>query len=239
MLETNFKGIWATPGPLWNSVNDALALVSKSGTGQRLLKAIAHNATKPLGKMTTDSKPPQCHVRNQDDATRRRRIAYAEGKMAASLGISAPERHLPRARSDGAEVNYSLPGHAHHAYVNWDPQRVVTSAAGATPSHIVLAHELIHALHYMSGDMRGKRTGPCNVERLGMSLAELHEEARTIGIGRYSASGVINENAIRAELGFWQRRGYSTAGDLDNLRPIPPLERVTLSDEFLEDDWPG
>ena len=65
------------------------------------------------------------------------------------------------------------------------------------PAFVALAHELVHALHHLSGDTLNER---------------MDEEARTIGAGRF-AGARISENAVRREHGLKERAYYSTPGD--------------------------
>jgi Effector protein len=61
-----------------------------------------------------------------------------------------------------------------------------------TKGFIVLAHELIHALHILSGNSRN---------------AHDEEEQFTVGLGRYEDSR-ITENALRTELGLPRRLSH-------------------------------
>jgi hypothetical protein len=75
-----------------------------------------------------------------------------------------------------------------------------------TPAWIVLAHELIHALHHLSGTAYEEVInvpGQGDVRR---------EEIWTTGLGVY-ANTRISENKFRAEVGLPQRTHYEFAGD--------------------------
>ena len=69
-----------------------------------------------------------------------------------------------------------------------------------TPAFVALAHELVHAFHYMGGDR---------------SPSRMVEEARTVGAGRY-ANTRISENAVRKEHNVALRKWYCRPGDCDN-----------------------
>ncbi|MFT4542479.1 MAG: hypothetical protein ACI841_000079 [Planctomycetota bacterium] len=80
----------------------------------------------------------------------------------------------------------------------------------ATPPYIGLAHELIHALHAVNGELRDGRSAE-DPRRFF-----LHEEARTLGIGIY-ADVPISENSFRQRDGLQQREHYCVAHDCDEL----------------------
>jgi len=82
-----------------------------------------------------------------------------------------------------------------------------------SPLHIVLGHELIHCMHYLSGDTSRYRT--TNPWAPGDSYLK-HEEARTVGLGIY-ANTRISENALRREAKLPVRTYYSAPGDCDGL----------------------
>jgi hypothetical protein len=87
-----------------------------------------------------------------------------------------------------------------------------TKAIGVqTPAFIALAHELVHALHSLSGDFLKPYSWATD--------GALTEEARTVGIGPY-AHGRITENAIRKEHGLPMRTYYSMPGDADALTAV-------------------
>lgn len=68
--------------------------------------------------------------------------------------------------------------------------QIMTSKGEATYSFIVLAHELIHSLHHVTGTRRDNE-----------------EELWTTGIGKYSDEP-MTENAIRAAFGLKLREAY-------------------------------
>lgn len=107
-------------------------------------------------------------------------------------------------------VTMALSGGGLPAIVSYNPFISYDTASLAslgvpTPAFVALAHELVHALHILGGD----RVGDADPAR-----ANLIEEARTIGCGRYENTR-ISENAIRAEHGLPLRRHYTSPGDCD------------------------
>lgn len=78
----------------------------------------------------------------------------------------------------------------------------------ARPVFIALAHELIHALHYVTGTCYRAASGGI---RDGGNTGLMEEEMRTVGLHQY-ARELPSENAIRGEHGIPLRTNY-TAGD--------------------------
>ena len=66
------------------------------------------------------------------------------------------------------------------AIARWNPSNIIAGTTIERPSYIALAHELIHCLHFMSGDCPRAPTRQFDLT-IDSGLAE--EEARTIGLG--------------------------------------------------------
>jgi Effector protein len=118
-----------------------------------------------------------------------------------------------------AGKNYRLPGTGSGSEVLYHPnaEHQYSSAIGIrTPPFVALAHELVHALHAISGEVI-KPYNWNNGSAVSSSGAIL-EEARTVGLGRYQNTR-ISENAVRREHGLLLRTYYSVVGDCNNLRP--------------------
>lgn len=88
-----------------------------------------------------------------------------------------------------------------------------------TPPFIVLAHELIHAWHGMSGMMETKDTQTITVPG-GAQYELAREEAFTVGLGPYTDTR-ISENAIRAEHRLPRRDYYGSPNDFAVFAPQP------------------
>lgn len=80
-----------------------------------------------------------------------------------------------------------------------------------TPPFVALAHELVHALHSLSGDFIKAYSWTTD--------GALIEEARTVGIGPYKGQ-TISENRVRKEHNLPLRTYYDTPGDVDTLAGI-------------------
>ena len=83
------------------------------------------------------------------------------------------------------------------------------------PSHIGLAHELIHADHNARG-VRISKWGPLNrawhshIDSSGNTKKQFVKktELKTVGLGNYNTSADITENDIRGEQGLNLRAAY-------------------------------
>jgi hypothetical protein len=141
-------------------------------------------------------------------------------------GKSSMEKTQQSTTGGGTEVrkapiagtNIRLPGSGMGSTVQYNPniEHQYTQAASVkTPPFVALAHELIHALHSISGDVTKEYSWTNGAG--GASSGAILEEARTVGLGIYKNMRIC-ENAIRREHGIPQRTYYMNPGDCDNLR---------------------
>lgn len=110
-------------------------------------------------------------------------------------------------------ANFTLPGGFSSAVAMWEPMANYSNLIPETPGYIAIGHELIHCMHFMSGDTNmynnDDEWGP------GDTYSK-HEEARTVGLGIY-ANTRISENALRREFKLKLRTYYSDPHDCDGL----------------------
>ncbi|MDH5547430.1 MAG: type III secretion system effector protein [Gammaproteobacteria bacterium] len=105
------------------------------------------------------------------------------------------------------------------AVAAFEPRANYTDILGGlrTPVYVALGHELIHCMHFMSGDTNRYKL------KNGFDSAgdtyEKHEEARTVGLGIYRNTR-ISENAIRREAGIPERLYYDVPGDCEGLTSV-------------------
>jgi hypothetical protein len=95
------------------------------------------------------------------------------------------------------------------AIARWNPSNIIAGTTIERPSYIALAHELIHCLHFMSGDCPRAPTRQFDLT-IDSGLAE--EEARTIGLGAYDYprfSEEFCENAFRDAFNQPKRTQYA------------------------------
>lgn len=92
--------------------------------------------------------------------------------------------------AEAADITAAGNGTGSVSIMKYTNAQIVTSKGEAAPSFIVLAHELIHSLHHVTGKRR-----------------DIDEEPWTTGIGKYS-NEPMTENAIRAAFGLELRKAY-------------------------------
>ena len=109
-----------------------------------------------------------------------------------------------------------LPGTGMGSVVQYNPnvEHQYNTIGVDTPAFIALAHELIHAMHVLSGDLTKAYSWTNGT--MASSCGAILEEARTVGVGKY-ANTRISENAIRHEHNLMRRTYYSAPGDCNNL----------------------
>jgi hypothetical protein len=88
--------------------------------------------------------------------------------------------------------------------VKWNSSQTVFQKQIMIPHFILLAHELVHCLHNVTGTNKGEKKIAVGSEQIK------HEEAYCVGLGPYTGE-LICENAIRAEWeGVPRRDTYGT-----------------------------
>ena len=145
-----------------------------------------------------------------DTGLRDRKQLRSDNAMSVGVfqGSGKAEHVKPSGRGTSANISYNPFINATGVHSRWvwdmstDGNPVVSKSMGkklqvTIPAFIALAHELIHAFHFLTGDA---------------SPVRLQEEARTVGIGRFK-NARISENAIRGEHGLMKRTFYSRPGD--------------------------
>lgn len=167
--------------------------------GLRVVITLGHGT---LGRDTGHAGMPRVGATPSLDLT----AALPQGDLGTAVRAPAAPGSLIR-----------LPGSGLGAMVRYNPnvEHQYNTIGVNTPPFIALAHELIHAMHVMSGDL--KKAYDWDNGTPGSSNGAILEEARTVGLGRY-ADTRISENAIRREHNLALRTFYGTLGDCNNLR---------------------
>lgn len=98
------------------------------------------------------------------------------------------------------------------------------------PAFIGLAHELIHAYHYILGSCY---RAPCGGIMSGQDTGLMEEEMRTTGVGAYSKE-TPSENAIRAEHGIPLRSSYDPDKDWSAVVATGPATRLRRGFDDVE-----
>lgn len=116
-------------------------------------------------------------------------------------------------RIAGKNHGYAFAGRgANTVTVMYNPEQDYTALLKMkTPSFIALAHELIHAWHWLSGNF-DMEVGFADDPVSGMQRLYIKEEAYTVGQGRYRNTR-ISENSIRAEHNLGERMFYRRRTD--------------------------
>jgi hypothetical protein len=231
----NFPGIFVLYNPEKGSLSNnflgktqvALAMLATRPIGHDLLSLLSKRF---LGIGIKKSKDLKCVIHKGSSYITRSTLAYRssspeiplDNEDTQAMESSVTTRILKKSMVPGKL--FSLPGIGVASVAVYDPCRDYTSMLGIeTPYYIALGHELIHCLHFMSGDTY--RHGDDD------ELSSLHEEARTVGLGIYSNSR-ISENALRNEWKLPPRTYYTYPGDCDELTDSGglklPLEIPTL-----------
>lgn len=187
-----------TGDDFFNLVCRDLQTISSTDAGQRLLKMISLRCT-GVGQR-------QNSVDFFGDPDLCVKIHPADWEGETQAGDDCKQAGIRRLGSPGA--NYRLKGLGTSVIVQYGAgegwEAKYTPFIGVkSPPFVMLAHELIHALHSLSGDNRGFYT----TSDTSNDAAWKHEEARTVGISIYS-DNPISENAIRREHRLPRRTTY-------------------------------
>ena len=124
---------------------------------------------------------------------------YEQGS-AATANITGFVRCNTELGRTQEEIDFSdyVAGEGSSVTVRWhNTDRPYESGHKVAP-FIVLAHEMVHAYHYIHGAAYRPEGDLESMSREGQFEIEDHEEARTVGLGGYS-NEAISENAIRHE----------------------------------------
>jgi hypothetical protein len=104
------------------------------------------------------------------------------------------------------------------AIARWNPSNTIPGTKIERPSYISLAHELIHCLHFITGDCARAPTREFDLKK-DSGLAE--EEARTVGIAAYDYPAKYKglcENMFREEFGQSKRDSYAPGITLEEAK---------------------
>jgi len=177
-----------------NPTPDRLKCVVRRGPGtmvdERKENTFAYRAKDPLTPISND-------------------LSNAESVAVDYTHTSRRKRKLV----GGHEI--TIAGTGYSAVATFEPMADYTTFLNGitTPGYVALGHELIHCMHYLSGDTN--MFSDDDAWGAGDTYTK-HEEARTVGLGIYAKTR-ISENAIRREAGLPLRTFYSDPGDCDGL----------------------
>ena len=203
------------------AANNALNSINSKPIGQMLLKTIAASCLMyPDRSVIIEMSVPawqQCAIPTEksDDAFRKslRQPGMGGAISGAKAKVVATDSGETLTMGNGVKIKYMVPGEGCGAFVRWNPN--ITDVAGKKrPPFIALAHELVHAYHYVHGACYRGLIGFAH-QNVDSGLAE--EEKRTVGLGEY-ADEIPCENAIRAEHGVAKRTEYTEGNDFSKVQ---------------------
>lgn len=205
---------WVSDG-FRGDVKAALSMIASKPIGRQLLVDVSNACGVPHRKVVIEYSAAGSSAAPMSNAGRSERKKIQKvGPNSPSLNaqalLGAPELVAKLgAKVDGAP-RAVIPNVGASAVVTWNPD---DNGIDGRPSFIALAHELIHALHYVTGTCYRSATGM--VSDLG-NAGIMEEEMRTVGFGAY-AGEVPSENAIRGEHGVALRADYVSTIRFDNV----------------------
>jgi hypothetical protein len=205
----------------YGEVVRALKSIESKPVGSSLLKTIAlansNKGKKVVIEETTSAN--QCAIPVTDTSPEFRKKLLEPG----SSGLIAHARKLvvgTRVETKEEKNSQFLRGEGSDVVIRWNPNLKTVNGI-ERPPFIALAHELVHANHFVEGTCFRELKGFAHENR-DSGLAE--EEMRTVGLNQYKAEPLC-ENAIRQEHGIPLRTQYCEGNDMTNVQATT----ITLS----------
>ena len=211
-----YRGTSWVPDDFRGAVSDALDRIESRPVGKAMLEAITDTCNRSETKRVViqytgvfSSCAPLDPVTNEN-RKRLNRVSPTDEVLDAATLLSSPallvewtgERH------DGK--NAFINGAGMGAVVNL---LHTDTGLDGRPTFIALAHELVHAFHYVKGNCFRAPIGGINV---GQNTGIMEEELRTVGFGAY-ADESPSENAIRDEHDIARRLRYAHDKPFNNV----------------------
>jgi hypothetical protein len=187
LWDINHPGIYIVtenaPHSYFHTACEALNKIRRGQIGAALLKSIAARSLMSDGKLKVIIKP-------DDKETLESSAKAHHGERA----LVQDNGKLKRTEEEKVFCDF-VAGRGTSVTITWHHKHGERDESGVKiPAFIVLAHELVHAYHYIHG--AAYRPGD---DVLGREMdLQYHEEGRTVGIGPYEDE-VFCENAIRRE----------------------------------------
>lgn len=202
----NYRGNAWVPDDFKGAVETALDKIASQPVGRKLLDDIGKACTgakqvvieyggrstaAPVAVITNESRKKVQPVSLGDDR-------YDLDEM-----VSQPELIATAITEDGHPTRF-IPGAGTGAVVTFNHKDMGVESP-PRPVFVALAHELVHAYHYVSGMCYRAASGGL---RDGGDTGLMEEEMRTVGCLKYKGE-IPSENAIRGEHGLALRDRYS------------------------------
>lgn len=210
-----FRGNAWVPDDFEDTVKDSLRSIESKPLGKQLLTEISARCTSGTGgrRVVIEYTSTNAMAVPMDDPNN----AAREGiQLPASMGgqddlvrtlignaaITVTGFTAPPPGSNRKDI---VPGAGTSAVVTFNP---ATPGSDGRPTFIALAHELVHAHHYLHGSCyRGLGNGMYDLLDPKANTGMMEEEMRTVGFGPYAGEALC-ENSIRGEHGVPLRRSY-------------------------------
>ncbi|MDB5312273.1 MAG: Effector protein [Gemmataceae bacterium] len=212
LWDENHPGIYVeNSAPFFSQTCAALNSIRTKDVGKNLLKLISHNCryyTEAGTGQTGETDRYVVIIPTVGDAGNTENTRHVARELATIHPSDLVQ--IVVGKGSGSSVSF----HSTRTTIGTPPNQLVR------PPFIGLAHELIHSLHALTGDL----LKPYDSDWSSTGGAA-HEEARTVGLGMYS-SEFFCENAIRAEHGLTRRTNY---GGLDMSHLVPLVTRSRSS----------
>ena len=215
LYETGYTGIYAKHrfDDFATQTKLALDKIAQAPSGKRLLADIAAASEGREGKhvsivpaQSVATRPLLSQRQAEDRNMQQNDYSRDQNNLAGELSKKRTVLRVNVGNGPGAK-----------AEIAWDPEQSLKLDSRGRPyqglfdnpsqAHLVLAHELVHAVHILKGNLKfgGDRLDP--VTQSGK------EELRAVGLGKYVKKTPYSENSIRQELGFPQRSQYNRVPD--------------------------
>lgn len=206
IAEDLYRGNHWVPDDFKGTVTASLTTIASQPIGKQLLDDIsaastdvkkvvieysgAGSAAAPLAAITNDERKKVQKVSTMSPSLNVQQLLSNPDLVATPSGVSA----------DGKTKNF-VNAAGTGAVVTWNHK---DQGLDGRPAFVALAHELVHAFHYILGNCYRAATGMVSD---GQDNGIMEEEMRTVGILKYK-NETPSENAIRGEHGINPRTEY-------------------------------
>lgn len=213
-----YRGNAWVPDDFAGTVQESLTKIGSKPIGKKLLKDLsdrcaadgtkkvvieysgAGSSAAPLDVITNDSRKQVQKTSPFDAALDPQTLLANPNLIATPHGVMA----------DGKRKNF-IGGAGTSAVVTWNHK---DKGLDGRPAFVALAHELVHAYHYVLGMCYRAATGFVTD---GQDNGIMEEEMRTVGVLKYKDE-VPSENAIRNEHGLNRRAEYAPGISFANVK---------------------
>ena len=205
-----YRGNNWVPDGFKGAIEGALDQIATRPIGRKLLEDIGKRAvgTKQVvieyGKLSTAA--PLAVIDNSS----RRKVQPRIGEDRYDLTEMMQNPDLIGRIVDGENGKTFVPSAGTGAVVTFNHEDAGTDGR---PAFIALAHELVHAFHYLSGSCYRAASGGIQD---GGNSGLMEEEMRTVGCEMFVGE-TPSENAIRGEHGITPRKTYSEVASFANV----------------------